>query len=198
MTPVGKTPETGAGPYGTITASVSYSSGVQERCPPTDPSSYDTIQFQETSSDPAGGTISAQQWNFGDGSTATGCCPTHRYAQDGDYTVNLTVTTDDGRSASTSQVVRVRTYDVAVVQITVPNTARVGQTVAINVYLRNTHYSETVRVDLAKSTPYGTTRLAFSYTITQADQTAGTLNFRAAATLFDYRDARPDDNVLTS
>jgi hypothetical protein len=33
MTPVGKTPETGADPYGTITASVSYSSGVQERCP---------------------------------------------------------------------------------------------------------------------------------------------------------------------
>jgi hypothetical protein len=33
MTPVGKTSETGAGPYGTITASVPYSSGVQERCP---------------------------------------------------------------------------------------------------------------------------------------------------------------------
>jgi hypothetical protein len=33
MTPVGKTPETGAGPYGMILASVSYSSGVQERCP---------------------------------------------------------------------------------------------------------------------------------------------------------------------
>jgi hypothetical protein len=33
MTPVGKTPETGAGPYGTITVSVSYSSGVRERCP---------------------------------------------------------------------------------------------------------------------------------------------------------------------
>jgi hypothetical protein len=33
MTPVGKTPETGAGPYDTITASVSYSSGVRERCP---------------------------------------------------------------------------------------------------------------------------------------------------------------------
>jgi hypothetical protein len=33
MTPVGKTPETGADPCGTITASVPYSSGVQERCP---------------------------------------------------------------------------------------------------------------------------------------------------------------------
>jgi hypothetical protein len=33
MTPVGKTSETGAGPYGTITVSVSYSSGVRERCP---------------------------------------------------------------------------------------------------------------------------------------------------------------------
>src|SRR5215475_6473992 len=33
MAPVGKTPETGAGPCGMITASVSHSSGVQERCP---------------------------------------------------------------------------------------------------------------------------------------------------------------------
>jgi hypothetical protein len=33
MTPVGKTSETGAGPCGTITASVLYSSGVLERCP---------------------------------------------------------------------------------------------------------------------------------------------------------------------
>jgi len=183
---------------------------------PTDPSIYDTVQFQDTSSHPAGGTISSL-WSFGDGSTATGCCPTHRYARDGDYTVGLTVTTADGRSAATSQVVPVRTHDVAVVQIAVPNTARVGQTIAVNVYLRNTHYPETVRVDLSRSSPDGfqqvgwltyqvpvrppganTTRFAFSYTISQADQNAGRVSFRALATLLDHRDARPDDNELTS
>jgi PKD repeat protein len=183
---------------------------------PTDPSIYDTVQFQDTSSDPAG-TISSQVWSFGDGGTATGCCPTHRYARDGDYTVGLTVTTADGRSASTSQLVPVRTHDVAITQIAVPNSVRVGQTVAVNVYLRNTHYPETVRVDLAKSSPDGyqqigwltqsvpvrppggnTTRFAFSYTITQADKTDGRINFRAVATLFDHRDARPGDNELIS
>jgi PKD repeat protein len=183
---------------------------------PTDPSIYDTVQFQDTSSHPAGGTISSL-WSFGDGSTATGCCPTHRYARDGDYTVGLTVTTADGRSAATSQVVPVRTHDVAVVQIAVPNTARVGQTIAVNVYLRNTHYPEAVRVDLSRSSPDGfqqvgwltqqvpvrppsgnTTRFAFSYTISQADQNAGRVSFRALATLLDHRDARRDDNELTS
>jgi PKD repeat protein len=184
---------------------------------PTDPSIYDTVQFQDTSSDPAGGTISSQVWNFGDGDTATGCCPTHRYARDGDYTVGLTVTTADGRSASSSQVVPVRTHDVAVVQIALPNSARVGQTIAVNVHLLNTHYPETVRVDLSKSSPDGfqqvgwltqhvpvrppggkTTRFAFSYTISQADQTGGRVSFRAVATLLDRRDARPGDNELTS
>jgi PKD repeat protein len=184
---------------------------------PMDPSIYDTVQFQDASSDPAGGTLASQVWSFGDGGTATGCCPTHRYARDGDYTVGLTVTTADGRSASTSQVVPVRTHDVAITQIAVPNSARVGQTIAVNVYLRNTHYPETVRVDLAKSSLDGyqqigwltqpvpvrppggnTTRFAFSYTITQADKTDGRINFKAVATLFDYRDARPGDNELIS
>jgi len=184
---------------------------------PTDPSIYDTVQFQDTSVDPAGGTLASQVWSFGDAGTATGCCPTHRYARDGDYTVGLTVTTADGRSASTSQVVHVRTHDVAVVDIAVPHTARVGQTIAVNVYLRNTNYPETVRVDLSKNVQWGyqqvgwltqlvpvrppggnTTRFTFSYTITQADQAVGTLTFRAIATLFDYRDARPNDNELTA
>jgi hypothetical protein len=42
------------------------------------------------------------------------------------------VTTTDGRSASTSQVVQVRTHDVAIAQIAVPKTARVGQTIAVD------------------------------------------------------------------
>jgi hypothetical protein len=184
---------------------------------PGDPSVFDAVQFYDSSSDPAGGVISSQAWSFGDGATATGCCPTHQYARDGDYTVGLTVATADGRSASTSRVVQVRTHDVAVVQIAVPNTAHVGQTVAVNVYLRNTRYPETVRVDLLKSVPGGfqqlgsltqsvpvrppggnTTRFAFSYTITQADATIGKISFRAEATIVDHSDALPGDNQLTS
>jgi PKD repeat protein len=53
--------------------------------------------------------IASESWSFGDGATASGCCPTHQYAADGDYTVELTVVAVDGRSASTSQVVHVQT-----------------------------------------------------------------------------------------
>jgi PKD repeat protein len=80
---------------------------------PGNPATFDTIQFQDTSFDPAGVGIASQAWTFGDGAAATGCCPTHWYAAAGDYTVELTVATVDGRSASTSQTVHVRTPAVA-------------------------------------------------------------------------------------
>ncbi|HZB47561.1 MAG TPA: PKD domain-containing protein [Mycobacteriales bacterium] len=184
---------------------------------PSEPSVFDPVQFFDQSHDPAGGTISTVGWSFGDGATATGCCPTHQYASDGDYTVRLTVTTTDGRTASTSQVVRVRTHDVAVVQVAVPNSAHVGQTIAVNVHLRNTRYAETVRVDLYKSAPGGfqqvgaltqfvpvrppggnTTRFAFTYTVSPADGTIRKVSFRAVATIVDHPDALPGDNELIS
>ncbi len=183
---------------------------------PGDPSVFDTVQFQDSSSDPADAGIASQAWSLGDGATATGCCPTHQYAQDGDYTVQLTVTTPDGRAASTSQVVHVETHDVAIVRMAVPNTAHVGQTIAINVYVRNSRYPERVRVDLFKSVPGGfeqvgfltqsvpvrrgdrTTRFAFTNTITEADRTMGNVVFKAVATILEHRDARPGDNDLTS
>jgi PKD repeat protein len=53
-----------------------------------------------------GGTITNYAWDFGDGSTGSGVAPSHAYA-DGpaQYTVNLVVTDDQGRTASdTAQV----------------------------------------------------------------------------------------------
>jgi len=47
--------------------------------------------------------------------------------------------------------------------------------------------------------PGGTsTRFAFSYTVVQADGTAGKVTFKAVATLLDHRDALPADNELSS
>jgi PKD repeat protein len=42
------------------------------------------------------GSIVAYEWDFGDGNTATGAATTHTYAQNGTYTVTLTVTDNDG------------------------------------------------------------------------------------------------------
>jgi len=93
---------------------------------PSDPSIFDSVQFLDASSDPGGVGIQSQAWTFGDGATAEGCCPTHQYARDGDYTVGLTVTTPDGRSGSTSQVVQVaaRVFQEQPTDVTLPRVMR--------------------------------------------------------------------------
>ena len=62
---------------------------------PAAPTDLDTITFTNNSTD-VDGTIATCLWNFGDGSTSTDLNPTHKYADDGTYTVTLTVTDDDG------------------------------------------------------------------------------------------------------
>jgi hypothetical protein len=93
----------------------------------------------------------------------------------------------------------------------------VGQTVTVNVHVRNTRYPDTVRVELSRSVPGGfqevgslvqlvlvrppggnSTRFAFTYTITPADGTIGKVSFRAAATIVDHHDALFGDNTLLS
>jgi hypothetical protein len=183
---------------------------------PPDPSIFDPVQFLDSSSDPARVGIQSQAWAFGDGVTAEGCCPTHQYARDGDYTVELTVTTPDGRTASTSQVVQVRTHDVAIARIGVPRSAQAGHTISVNVSVRNTRYPEIVQVDLFKTVPAGfeqagsltrsvmvnpgnsTTQFQFAYVVSDADRSLGKVTFKAVATIIDHRDTLPGDNEMIS
>lgn len=65
-----------------------------------------TVSFQDTSSD-ANGAIVSWAWDFGDGATATDRNPVHTYAANGTYTVLLTVTDNDGNTASASSRVQV-------------------------------------------------------------------------------------------
>ena len=195
---------------------------IEQPAPPTagffygpsffNPSIYDDVYFYDTSYDPAYVGFGPAQWDFGDGDgvVATGCCPTHRYAADGDYTVSLTVTTLDGRSATTSQALTVRTSDVSVERIQAPNSAGVGQTKSIAVKVRGGQYDETVQVQLYRSRPGGfeelvgttsgpvrqahggrSTGFDFTYTFTQDDRTSGKVTFRAVAEIFGGRDAVP-------
>ena len=183
---------------------------------PYDPSTYDTVQIYDQTYDPADAGIASREWQFGDGATATGYSVSHRYAADGDYTVRLTVTTVDGRTASASQTVHVRTHDVAIVRFSAPESASVGQTRQISVDIRNTRYPETVTVQLLKSVPGGfqsvgyltqsvparasgrVTSFAFSYTFTGDDAATGKVTFKAIATLQDAHDALPADNEAIS
>ena len=86
---------------------------IQNRAPtaafaygPSNPTVKDDITFADTSVDPDG-TIASWTWEFGDGSTSTLPSPTHRYSANGPKTVSLTVTDNDGASASVSQTVDV-------------------------------------------------------------------------------------------
>jgi hypothetical protein len=182
---------------------------------PSDPSIFDTVSFYDYSWDPAG--IASSAWAFGDGATATGGSASHRYAADGDYPATLGITTTDGRSASATSQVHVKTHDVAMTKLTVPQSARVGQSRQLTVGLTNTRYADIVQVALMRSVAGGgfeqvgqvtqnvptrtggrTTTFSISYTFAPEDATLGKVTFQAIATILGARDAHAADNTVTA
>ncbi len=61
------------------------------------PTTLDTIQFTDTSTD-SDGTLTSWYWEFGDGTTSTERNPTHKYESGGTKYVSLTVTDNDGET----------------------------------------------------------------------------------------------------
>jgi PKD repeat protein len=70
---------------------------------PAEPTDRDTVQFYGTFSGPA----RTWHWDFGDGVTDTAQNPAHAYADDGTYTVTLTVTATDDTTYSIEKEVTV-------------------------------------------------------------------------------------------
>ena len=60
----------------------------------------DTGSFSAAGSIDPNGSVAAYHWNFGDGTSGTGESVSHVFAQDGVYTVTLTITDNDGLTAS--------------------------------------------------------------------------------------------------
>lgn len=58
------------------------------------------ISFLASITDPGNDVFGAVSWDFGDGVNATGTNPTHAFADDGQYTIQATVTDDDGGSGT--------------------------------------------------------------------------------------------------
>lgn len=66
-----------------------------------------TASVNGTGSSDPDGVISSYAWTFGDGTTGTGATASRTYTAAGTYTVGLTVTDDDGATASTTRQVTV-------------------------------------------------------------------------------------------
>lgn len=73
---------------------------------PASPDEGESVSFDASGSSDDVGVVS-YQWEFGDGSTATGPTPAHTYGDPGQYTVTLTVTDDAGNSDTDATTVDV-------------------------------------------------------------------------------------------
>ncbi len=73
---------------------------------PADPTTLDVVEFTGNSEDPDGAT-GDWQWDFGDGSTSIEMNTSHEYEDNGAYTVQLTVTDDDGAVSNATAEVEV-------------------------------------------------------------------------------------------
>ncbi len=181
---------------------------------PFDPNSYDTIQFSAQVFDPAAFPIESVRWDFGDGGTAEGSGASHRYLADGDYVVRMTARMVDGRTGTSSTTITVRTHDVSITKLVVPQTAQAGKSKTITVELRTAHYAENITLQLWRSVPGGYEQVAtstqliaagkkgtsvvLSYTFRADDKAVGKVTFKATATINGARDALPADNEIVA
>lgn len=89
---------------------------------PTSPRVGQTVRFTDQSTDPDG-TITSWSWNFGDGNSSTEKNPQHQYIRAGTYTVKLTVTDNDGLTATVSKKITVGAGPPTVLAHCFPNPA---------------------------------------------------------------------------
>lgn len=73
---------------------------------PTAPLAGKAVAFSATSTDPAGLALS-YQWDFGDGSAASGASASHTYASGGSYTVRVTATNSASVAATATTALKV-------------------------------------------------------------------------------------------
>jgi len=156
----------------------------------------DVIFNATNSRDPVSGSIVNYHWDFNDSSTpidTVNPIETHTFSQVGEYSVNLTVTDDEGENASTVNVVTVVIRDVAVTEILASHkVAMTGTLVNITVSVENngTGYqpsdSETFDVNVyAINQTGGNVTLGTQENVTLTEGESANLNFEWNTTGFN-------------
>ena len=91
-----------------------------------------TIHFDASGSYDPDGTISSYLWSFGDGFTGSGKTVDHWYADDGTYTVTLTVVDNDGAKTSTSDTKTVLNRPPVALFTETAETVHIGEVITFN------------------------------------------------------------------
>ena len=99
--------------------------------PDTQPTIEDEIHFYDTSTD-EDGTITAWNWNFGDGVSSTLKDPIHQYNDKGTYNVRLTVTDNDGLTDTYTKNVKIYNLPPHADFSFSPTTAKIGAEITFN------------------------------------------------------------------
>ena len=97
---------------------------------PGSPRSGEDISFSSTSSDD--GLLTQLQWEFDDGASADGANVNHAYGIPGVYTVQLTVTDDEGLSATAQETITVANREPSADFHWSPDSPQVDETVFFN------------------------------------------------------------------
>lgn len=102
-----------------------------------------SVNFDGSSSSDADGTINSYQWNFGDGTFASGAYTNKVYNNSGSYNTTLTVTDDEGASSNATKTIVVSSNS------TIPSIDTTRPTVALSSPANRARYARYTTVSAA-------------------------------------------------
>ncbi|MCP4216473.1 MAG: PKD domain-containing protein [bacterium] len=92
-----------------------------------------TVYFNASTSSDDDGQIDSYEWDFGDGKSATGVSTSHRYRDQGTFSVVLTVRDNGGNTASASETVTVTQGDApSAIFVFSPTSPQANETIYFN------------------------------------------------------------------